>query len=76
MNPYIKKVEETAERLSGTGGGEAMAAVLAACKALYEHRDRLDGGNRIAAGLALCATLSEKRLADTVLDMAERFEQD
>lgn len=76
MNPYIQKLEEEAERLHGTGGGEAMAAVLAACQILHEHRDRLDGRNRIVAGLALCSALSEKRLVDTVLDMAERFDQD
>lgn len=74
MNSYIKRVEDEVVRLRGTGSGEAMAAVLLACKSIREHRDRLDGGNRIVAGLALCSALSEKRLADTVLDMAERFE--
>lgn len=74
MNSYIRRVEDEVKRLRGTGGGEAMAAVLLACKAIHEHRDRLDGGNRIVAGLALCSALSERRLADTILDMAERFE--
>lgn len=71
MNDYVNCIKKTSERLRGTDGGEAMRAVLAACDLLYRHRGVLDQNNRRAAALALCSMLSERHLADTILDMAE-----
>lgn len=71
MNPYVANIEKTAERLRGTDGGDALAAVLETCEQLYPHRGALDQNNRRAAALALCSVLSERHLADTILDMAD-----
>ena len=71
MNAYVNAVEIAVERLRGTHGGDALKAVLEACEQLHTHRGVLDQNNRRAAALALCSVLSERHLADTILDLAE-----
>lgn len=71
MNPYIVNIEKAAKRLRGTHGGNALNAVLETCEQLHPHRGALDQNNRRAAALALCSVLSERHLADTILDMAD-----
>lgn len=71
MNSYVSYIKKTAERLRGTHGGDALNAVLEACEQLHPHRGVLDQNNRRAAALALCSVLSERHLADTILDMAD-----
>lgn len=71
MNKYVKEIEAIALRLRGTGGGEAIAAVLDACKLLHAQQGRLDSKNRMASALALCSMLSEKHLSDTIRDLAD-----
>lgn len=72
MNPYIADIKKHALRLRGTDGGKALCAVVEACEQLHPHRGVLDQNNRRAAALALCSVLSERHLADTILDLAER----
>lgn len=71
MNQYTREVRQAAERLHGTDGGKALCAVLSACEQLSSHTGVLDQNNRRKAALALCAMLSERHLADTILDLAE-----
>jgi hypothetical protein len=71
VNLYVANIRKAAERLRGTHSGDALGAVLGACEQLHSHGGVLDQNNRRAAALALCSVLSERHLADTILDMAE-----
>jgi hypothetical protein len=71
MAPYVANLQKAAERLRDTHSGDALNAVLEACEQLHPYRGVLDQNNRRAAALALCSVLSERHLADTILDMAE-----
>lgn len=70
MNPHVKRIEAVAEKLRGTGGGQAMNAVVEVCSKLYPFRENLDAKNRALAALALCSVLDQRHLADTILDLA------
>lgn len=70
MNPHVKRIEAVAEKLCGTGGGQAMSAVVEACNRLNQFRETLDPKNRALAALALCSVLDQRNLADTILDLA------
>ncbi len=71
MNPHVKRIEAVADKLSGTGGGQAMSAVVDACNRLHQFRESLDPKNRALAALALCSVLDQRNLADTILDLAK-----
>lgn len=71
MNPHVKRIEGVADKLCGTGGGQAMSAVLEACNMLHQFRECLDAKNRALAALALCSVLDQRHLADTILDLAQ-----
>ena len=42
MNPHLKRIEAMADKLRGTGGGQAMSAVVEACNKLHPFRESLD----------------------------------
>ena len=71
MNPHVKRIESVADKLRGTGGGQAMSAVVEACNRLYQFRESLDAKNRALAALALCSVLDQRHLADTILDLPQ-----
>lgn len=71
MNPHVKRIEGVADKLCGTGGGQAMSAVIEACNMLHQFRECLDAKNRALAALALCSVLDQRHLADTILDLAQ-----
>ena len=71
MNPHVKRIESVADKLRGTGGGQAMSAVVEACNRLYQFRESLDAKNRALAALALCSVLDQRHLADTILDLTQ-----
>lgn len=71
MNLHVKRIEAVAEQLCGTGGAQAMSAVVQACNKLHQFRESLDAKNRALAALALCSVLDQRHLADTILDLAQ-----
>ncbi len=71
MNPHVKRIRAIADKLRGTGGGQAMSAVVDVCNELHQFSDRLDAKNRSLAALALCSVLSQRHLGDTILDLAK-----
>lgn len=71
MNPHLKRIEAMADKLRGTGGGQAMSAVVEACNKLHPFRESLDANNRAIAALALCSVLDQRHLADTIFDLTQ-----
>ena len=72
----IEQLRKKADSLSGTGGGEALAAVLVACEALEAHRGRLDQNNRVLAALAFIQTISRvSQVYDVIESLAAMLEQ-
>lgn len=76
MNPHVKRIEAVADKLRGTGGGRAMSAVVEACNELHPFRESLDAKNRALAALALCSVLDQRRLVETILDLAKFVEEE
>jgi hypothetical protein len=69
----IEQVKDKAKELTGTSGGDALMAVVKACKMLEEHKGRLDARNTDLAVMALIkAIVRPKRQAKVIIDLADR----
>lgn len=70
---HIEQVKAKAQQLKGTGGGEALAAVLEAVDMLTDRaRGRLDSKNRELAAMALLEALTAPGRPLPTLNMPEQ----